>query len=85
LPWVGAGSGVDTETLLAVRDGITSALDSINVTTRIFSPTELIRFIDDVVCPPPARAMTRPITARSIRSTSSAFAAISSPASRKTG
>ncbi len=48
---VGAGSGVDTETLLAVRDGITSALDSINVTTRIFSPTELIRFIDDVVCP----------------------------------
>jgi conjugal transfer ATP-binding protein TraC len=48
---VGAGSGVDTETLLAVRDGITSALDSINVKTRIFSPTELIRFIDDVVCP----------------------------------
>jgi conjugal transfer ATP-binding protein TraC len=34
-----------------VRDGITSALDSINVKTRIFSPTELIRFIDDVVCP----------------------------------
>ena len=48
---VGAGSGVDTETLLAVRDGIVSALDSINVSTRIFSPTELIRFIDDVVCP----------------------------------
>lgn len=48
---VGVGSGVDTETLLAVRDGITSALDSINVKTRIFSPTELIRFIDDVVCP----------------------------------
>lgn len=48
---VGAGSGVDTETLLGIRDGITSALDSINVTTRIFSPTELIRFIDDVVCP----------------------------------
>lgn len=48
---VGVGSGVDTETLLGIRDGITSALDSINVTTRIFSPTELIRFIDDVVCP----------------------------------
>lgn len=50
---VGAPSacGITNEQLVTVRDGIVSAFDSINVTSRIFGPTELIRFIDDVICP----------------------------------
>jgi conjugal transfer ATP-binding protein TraC len=48
---VGEGSGISAEQLVAVREGVTSAFDSINVATRILGPTELIRFIDDVVCP----------------------------------
>jgi conjugal transfer ATP-binding protein TraC len=48
---VAEGAGISSEQLLAVREGIVSALDSISVETRILGPTELIRFIDDVVCP----------------------------------
>jgi conjugal transfer ATP-binding protein TraC len=48
---VGAGSHVENQDLIAMRDGIISALDSINVPARILDPTELIRFIDDVICP----------------------------------
>lgn len=45
------GAGISTEQLVTVRDGIVSAFDSINVVSRSLGPTELIRFIDDVVCP----------------------------------
>jgi conjugal transfer ATP-binding protein TraC len=48
---VSESGGISTEQLVAMRDGIASAFDSINVATRILGPTELIRFIDDVVCP----------------------------------
>ena len=48
---VGQGAGIDAEQLLAIREGLVSAFDSINVATRVLDPTELIRFIDDVVCP----------------------------------
>jgi len=48
---VAEGAGVSSEQLASVRDGIVSALDSINATSRVLGPTELIRFIDDVICP----------------------------------
>ena len=48
---VGSGAGIDTAQLVAVREGIVSAFDSINVQARVLGPTDLIRFIDDVVCP----------------------------------
>ena len=48
---VADSSHISGEQLIAMREGLASAFDSINVATRILGPTELIRFIDDVVCP----------------------------------
>ena len=48
---VADSSHISSEQLIAMREGLASAFDSINVATRILGPTELIRFIDDVVCP----------------------------------
>jgi conjugal transfer ATP-binding protein TraC len=45
------GGPISNEQLLSVRDGIVAAFDSINVPTRVLGPTDLIRFIDDVLCP----------------------------------
>lgn len=45
------GSGVSTDQLRSVREGVVAAFDSINVPSRTLGPTELIRFIDDVCCP----------------------------------
>ena len=48
---VGQGASISSEQLGSVREGIISAFDSINVASRVVEPTDLIRFIDDVVCP----------------------------------
>jgi len=48
---VAEGGPVSNEQLLSVRDGIVAAFDSINVPSRALGPTDLIRFIDDVLCP----------------------------------
>ncbi len=45
------GSRIDARQLMTIRDGVIAAFDSIGVTTRVFSPTDLIRFIDEVLCP----------------------------------
>jgi conjugal transfer ATP-binding protein TraC len=44
-------SGLSLEDLISMRKGVMSALDSINVASRIMQPTDVIRFIDDVACP----------------------------------
>jgi len=45
------GGPISNEQLLSIRDGIVAAFDSINVPSRVLGPTDLIRFIDDVLCP----------------------------------
>ena len=47
----GGASGVDIPALLAVREGLISQFDSINIATKVLDPTDLIRFIDDIICP----------------------------------
>ncbi|KUR75344.1 type IV secretion system protein TraC [Novosphingobium sp. Fuku2-ISO-50] len=48
---VAEGGAVSNDQLLSVRDGIVAAFDSINVPSRVLGPTDLIRFIDDMLCP----------------------------------
>jgi hypothetical protein len=43
--------GVTSEALTQMREGLISALDSIHVASRIFDPTDLIRYIDDLALP----------------------------------
>jgi conjugal transfer ATP-binding protein TraC len=45
------GSGLSVEDLVMMREGIVAALDSIAVPSRVLDPLDLIRFIDDVLCP----------------------------------
>ncbi|NML95115.1 type IV secretion system protein TraC [Novosphingobium olei] len=45
------GSGLSVEDLVTMREGIVAALDSIAVPSRVLDPLDLIRFIDDVLCP----------------------------------
>ncbi|MBN9142429.1 MULTISPECIES: TraC family protein [unclassified Novosphingobium] len=45
------GAGLTSEDLLQMREGLISALDSIDVASRILDPTDLIRYIDDLLCP----------------------------------
>jgi conjugal transfer ATP-binding protein TraC len=45
------GSRIDARQLTTMRDGVMAAFDSLGVTTRVLGPTDLIRFIDDVLCP----------------------------------
>jgi conjugal transfer ATP-binding protein TraC len=45
------GSGLTTEDLLTMREGLTSALDSIDVPVNEFTPTDLIRFFDEILAP----------------------------------
>lgn len=44
-------SSISVEDLDRIRDGVVSSLDSIGVQTRDLLPTDLIRFIDDMLCP----------------------------------
>jgi len=44
-------SALTVSELVGVRQSLISALQSINVGTLTWGPTELIRFIDDVLCP----------------------------------
>ncbi|MEM6409963.1 MAG: type IV secretion system protein TraC [Pseudomonadota bacterium] len=46
-----SGSGLSTEELLTMRDGIISALESIDVPVKEFEPTDLIRLFDEVLAP----------------------------------
>ncbi|MFN3458538.1 MAG: type IV secretion system protein TraC [Novosphingobium sp.] len=45
------GSGLSSEDLVAMRDGIVAAFDAIGIPSRTLGPLDLIRFIDDVLCP----------------------------------
>ena len=45
------GAGIGVEDLLMMRDGIVAAFDSIAIPSRVLGPVDLIRFIDDVLCP----------------------------------
>lgn len=45
------GGGVTTDELLTMRDGVISALESINVPVRQWRPIDLIRFLDEVLAP----------------------------------
>ena len=45
------GSGLSTDDLLTMREGIISALDSIDVPVKEFAPTDLIRFFDEILAP----------------------------------
>ncbi|MBA4353470.1 MAG: type IV secretion system protein TraC [Novosphingobium sp.] len=45
------GAGIDTGDLAAMREGIVAAFDSIAVPSRALGPVDLIRFLDDVLCP----------------------------------
>lgn len=44
------GSGLKVEDLVAMREGLVSALDSINVPIRNLGPVHLIRFFDEMLC-----------------------------------
>ncbi|PEQ11041.1 type-IV secretion system protein TraC [Novosphingobium sp. PC22D] len=44
------GSGLKVEDLLTMREGVVSALDSINVPVRHLGPVHLIRFFDEILC-----------------------------------
>jgi len=44
------GSGLKVEDLVAMREGLISALDAINVPVRQFEPIHLIRFFDEILC-----------------------------------
>jgi len=48
---VNAATSIRAEDLDRIREGVVSALDSIGVQTRNLEPTDLIRFIDDMLCP----------------------------------
>ncbi|WP_062343223.1 type IV secretion system protein TraC [Novosphingobium sp. CCH12-A3] len=45
------GAGLSVEDLVTMREGIVAAFDSIAVPSRVLDPLDLIRFIDDVLCP----------------------------------
>jgi conjugal transfer ATP-binding protein TraC len=45
------GSGVRIDDLITMREGLISALDSINIPVRILEPVELIRFFDEILSP----------------------------------
>ena len=44
-------AGLKVEDLLRIREGLISALDSINVPVRLLEPVHLIRFFDEILCP----------------------------------
>ena len=48
---VSNGTRISTEDMLTMRDGIVSALESIDVPVREFGPTDLIRLFDEVLAP----------------------------------
>ena len=48
---VADGSGMAVADLVTMRDGIVSALESIDVPVRVFTPVDLIRFFDEVLAP----------------------------------
>jgi conjugal transfer ATP-binding protein TraC len=48
---VRANSSLSVDDLDRVRDGVISSLDSIHVQAQNVEPTDLIRFIDDILCP----------------------------------
>lgn len=45
------GSGLSTDDLVSMREGVVAALDSINVPSRVMAPIHLIRLIDDILAP----------------------------------
>lgn len=45
------GSGLSVGDLITMRDGVVSALESIDVPVRVFTPVDLIRFFDEVLAP----------------------------------
>ena len=82
---VGQGASISSEQLGSVREGIISAFDSINVASHVVEPTDLIASLTMSYAPRQAPATTPLTTALSIRSTSNACGAISSPASSGIG
>ena len=48
---ISQGSGLSTDDLVTMRDGIVSALESIDVPVRDFEPTDLIRLFDEFLAP----------------------------------
>ncbi|VWX49832.1 type IV secretion system protein TraC [Novosphingobium sp. 9U] len=44
-------SSVSLETLTSMREAVVAALDSINIPARSLNPVDLIRLIDDILCP----------------------------------
>ncbi|KHL24263.1 (4Fe-4S)-binding protein [Croceibacterium mercuriale] len=45
------GSGLKLTDLISMRDGIVSALESINVPVRLYEPVDLIRLFDEILSP----------------------------------
>lgn len=45
------GAGLSAQDLATMREGLIAAFDSIAVPTRALEPLDLIRFLDDVLCP----------------------------------
>ena len=45
------GSSLSVEELITMRDGIISALESIDVPVKEFEPTDLIRYFDEILAP----------------------------------
>jgi conjugal transfer ATP-binding protein TraC len=75
---VRANSSVSVEDLDRIRDGVISSLDSIHVLAQHIEPTDLIRYIDDILCPSTGAGDDVADYSPSTRSTSNACAAISS-------
>ena len=48
---IGQGSNLTNDDLVTMRDGIISALESINVPVRQFAPIDLIRLFDEILAP----------------------------------
>ena len=48
---IGQGSSLTNDDLVTMRDGIISALESINVPVRQFAPIDLIRLFDEILAP----------------------------------